>query len=84
LDDILYGGDATVVDLDDVTFNTISKWLRLKSVWWMHYPHHLASLNNGLGLFSIVGFPWLHHTSSLADVTMEIKACTLPEAVKLY
>jgi hypothetical protein len=30
-----------------------------------------------LGLFSIVGFPWLHHTSSLFDVTMEIKARTL-------
>jgi hypothetical protein len=25
----------------------------------------------------LVGFPWLRHTPSLADVTMEIKACTL-------
>jgi hypothetical protein len=40
----------------------------------MHYLHHSALLNSGLGLFGIVGFPWLHHTPSLADVTMEINA----------
>jgi hypothetical protein len=30
---------------------------------------------SSLGLFSIVGFPWLHHIQPLADVTMIIKAC---------
>jgi hypothetical protein len=53
-------------------------------VRWMHYLHHLALLNNGLGLFSIVGFPWLHCASSLADVSVEIKTCDLPKAVELY
>jgi hypothetical protein len=38
-------------------------------------PFSLAS--NGLGLFSIVGYPWLHHKQSLADVSTETKACTL-------
>jgi hypothetical protein len=28
-------------------------------------------------LFSIVGFPWLHHIQTLADVTMETRACNL-------
>jgi hypothetical protein len=41
-------------------------------------------LNSGLGLFSIVGFPWLHHIPALADVTMGTKACSLPNALKLY
>jgi hypothetical protein len=41
-------------------------------------------LNNRLRMFSIAGFPQLHYTPSLADVTMEINACTLPKAVKLY
>jgi hypothetical protein len=53
-------------------------------VRWTHYLYHLALRNNVLGLFIIVGFPWLHYTSSLADVTMEIKACTLLKAAKLY
>jgi hypothetical protein len=44
---------------------------------WMQYLHHSALFNNGLELFSIVGFPWLHHTQSSADVTIETKACTL-------
>jgi hypothetical protein len=42
----------------------------------MQYLHHSASLNNLLGLKMSVGFPWLHHTPSLADVTMETEACT--------
>jgi hypothetical protein len=63
------------------TFNTIAsnilKWLRFKILRWMHYLHHSALFKNEMGLFSIVGFPWLHHIPSLADVTMESKACTL-------
>jgi hypothetical protein len=43
-----------------------------------------ALLKSWLGLLSIVGFPWLHNIPSLADLTKEIKACTLPKAVKLY
>jgi hypothetical protein len=56
---------------------TTLKWLKFKFVKWMHYLHHSAMLNNGLELFSIVGLPWLHHIPSLADVTMETKACTV-------
>jgi hypothetical protein len=52
----------------------------------MHYLYHSALLNNGFGLFIIVGF-WVSavttHTPSLADVTLEINPCTLPKAVKL-
>jgi hypothetical protein len=36
-----------------------------------------ALLISELGLFTIVGLPWLHHIPSLADVTMETKAWTL-------
>jgi hypothetical protein len=43
-----------------------------------------ALFSSGLGLFSVVGFPWLHFIPSLTDVTMEIKTCTLTKAVKLY
>jgi hypothetical protein len=43
----------------------------------------LALLNSGMGLFSIVGFPLLYHIPYLADVTVDIKACTLPKVVKL-
>jgi hypothetical protein len=43
-----------------------------------------ALLCSGLELFSIVGFPWLHHIPPLEDVTMDITACTLPKAMKLY
>jgi hypothetical protein len=39
-----------------------------------------ALLSIGLGLFTIVGFELLHHTSFFADATMEIKSCTLTEA----
>jgi hypothetical protein len=42
-----------------------------------------ALLTSGLALFRIIRFPWLHYTSSLADTTMEIKACNLLKAVKL-
>jgi hypothetical protein len=42
-----------------------------------------ALLISGLGLFSIVGIPWLTHAPSLADVTMGTNACNLPKAVKL-
>jgi hypothetical protein len=42
-----------------------------------------ALLVSGLGLFSIVGIPWLHHAQSLTDVTMGTNACNLPKAVKL-
>jgi hypothetical protein len=70
-----------------ITFNpiasTILKWLRFKFVRWMHCVHYSALLKNGLGLFNIVRFPWLWHTPSLADVTMEIKAYTLLKALKL-
>jgi hypothetical protein len=34
-------------------------------------------LISGLGLFSIVGLPFFHHTPYLADVTMGTKACNL-------
>jgi hypothetical protein len=37
-------------------------------------PDHSTLLNNGLGLFSIVEFPWLFHITSSADVTMKNKA----------
>jgi hypothetical protein len=40
------------------------------------------SLAQQWGLFSIIGFPRIQHTSSLADVTMDTKACTLLKAVK--
>jgi hypothetical protein len=43
----------------------------------MHYLHDPALLNYELDLLNIVGFPWLHQAPPLADVTMEIKACTL-------
>jgi hypothetical protein len=79
---MLFVGDLDVTKFNPIA-STILKWLRFKSVRWMHYLHHSALLNNELGLFSTVGFPWLHHTPPLADVTMEIKACTLPKAVKL-
>jgi hypothetical protein len=49
-------------------------------VWWMHYFHHSDVLNNGLGLYSIVGIPLLQHILSLVDVTMGTKACTILEA----
>jgi hypothetical protein len=81
LDEILQGRDAIAEDVNATTFNpiasTILKRLRFKFLRLMHYLHHSALLDNGLGLFSIVGFPWLHHTPSLADVTTETKACTL-------
>jgi hypothetical protein len=86
LDEILYGGDGIMRDLDVITCNpiasTILKWLRFKFVT-MHYLHYSALLNNCLVLFSIVSFPWLQHTPSLADVNMEIKARTLLKAPKL-
>jgi hypothetical protein len=34
-------------------------------------------LNNGLGLFEIVGFPRLHYMPLLADVATETMTCTL-------
>jgi hypothetical protein len=43
-----------------------------------------ALFNSGFALFSIVGFAWIRHVPSLIDVTMEIKASTLPKAIKLY
>jgi hypothetical protein len=46
-------------------------------VKWMQYLKHSAFFNNGLGLYDIVGYPWLHHIQSLAHITMETKACTL-------
>jgi hypothetical protein len=41
-------------------------------------------LVNGFGLFSIIGFLWLHHKLPLADVTMGTKACTFPKAMKSH
>jgi hypothetical protein len=79
--DILEGGDAIAEDVDAITFNpiasTILKWLGFRVVRRMQYLHHSALLDNGLGLFSIAGFPWSHHMQYLADVVMETKACTL-------
>jgi hypothetical protein len=40
-------------------------------------------LNSGLALFSIVGFPWLHHIPSLVDVTIGTNASNLPNELKL-
>jgi hypothetical protein len=40
---------------------------------WMHCLHHSHLLNDKLGLFRIFGFPWLHHNTSLTDVTMGTK-----------
>jgi hypothetical protein len=57
--------------------STILKCSRFIVLRWMHHLHHSALLNNGLELFSIVGFPWLCHMPSTADVTMETTACTL-------
>jgi hypothetical protein len=69
LDDILYGGDTIVGDIDMITSNImdsiILKWYRLKFLWWMHYLQYSGVLNNGLGLFSVVGSSSLHHTQSL-------------------
>jgi hypothetical protein len=72
-------GDAIVWGVKAIIFNSIAsiilKWLRFKLMMWMYYLRHTALLNNGLGLFSFVWFPWLHHVPSLADVTMETKVC---------
>jgi hypothetical protein len=40
-------------------------------------------LVSGLGLFSIVGLPWLYPIPSLADVTMGTKASNLTKAATL-
>jgi hypothetical protein len=49
------------MDLDVIIFNsiasTILKWLKFKVVMRIYYLHHPTLLNNGLGLFSTVGFP---------------------------
>jgi hypothetical protein len=64
-------------NLDAIIFNPIAsaclKWMRFKVVKRMHYLHHSALPSSGLGLFSIVGFPWLHHMLSSAYVIMEPK-----------
>jgi hypothetical protein len=39
--------------------------------------HHSALLYSGLGLFSIVGFPWFHHIPSFPDVTRGTRASSL-------
>jgi hypothetical protein len=39
----------------------------------MQYLHLTDLINNWLLLFSIVGFPWLHHIKPLADVSIETK-----------
>jgi hypothetical protein len=61
LDEILFGADAVGGNIDMKTSNPIAStnlnWSRFKFVWWMHYLHHSALLNNGLGLFTIAGFP---------------------------
>jgi hypothetical protein len=79
--------DAIALDLHATTFNpvasTILKWLRFTLARWLQYLHHSALLNNVLGLFIIVGFPWLHHTPHFADAEMGIKACSLLRAEKL-
>jgi hypothetical protein len=81
LDDILQRGNAIAGDLVATTYNPTTsktlKILKLKIVRWMQSLYHSALLNSGLGLFSIVGFAWLHHKTSLADVTMGTTACTL-------
>jgi hypothetical protein len=79
--EILYVDDAIEGDLDAIIFNpiasTILKWLRFTVVSWIHYLPYSALLNNRLGLFSIVGFPWVHHIPPLTNVTMDTNACTL-------
>jgi hypothetical protein len=84
---MLYRGDGIVGEHDVLTFNSIAstglKLFTFKFISRMHYLHHAAFLNSRLVLFSIVGFPWLRHTPSVANVTMEVKACALREEVKL-
>jgi hypothetical protein len=36
-----------------------------------------AMFIGGFGLFSIFGFPWLHHIPTSADVTTRTNACNL-------
>jgi hypothetical protein len=80
LEDLLYGGDDIVGYLDATTPNPIaptsSKWLRFKVLKWIQCLHNSTLLNNGLGFKSVVGFSWLHHILSVADVSMETNACT--------
>jgi hypothetical protein len=58
-----------------ITFKPVAsitlKWLRLKFLRWLHYLQHSVLPSNGLGLFTIVRFPWLNHVPFLADGTME-------------
>jgi hypothetical protein len=57
--------------------STTLKWLMFKVVRWIQNLHYSALLNNGLGLFSIVGVISLHHIQSLAYVTMQTRPCSL-------
>jgi hypothetical protein len=83
LDEISYFVDAIVGDVNVKTIDPIVsitlKLFTFKFLRWMHYLHYSASPDNGLELFSIVGYPWLYHIQTLDDVSMGIKACTLPK-----
>jgi hypothetical protein len=54
------------VTLDAIYFNpvvsTILKWLRFKAARLMHYLYHSALLNNGLGLFALLGFRYITYS----------------------
>jgi hypothetical protein len=69
--DIPQGGNAIQGDLDAVIFNPISstilKWLRFKVVSWRHDVQPCITM---VWDCLIVGLFWLHHTQSLANVTM--------------
>jgi hypothetical protein len=52
---LLSVGDTDVITFNPIT-STILKCLRLKFLRWMHYLHQPALLNNGLGLFTLLGF----------------------------
>jgi hypothetical protein len=40
-------------------------------------PAPFSLAQQWVGIFSIVGFPWLHHIPSFADFAMETMVCTL-------
>jgi hypothetical protein len=76
--EIWLGGNAIQGDLDAVIFSpipsTILKWLRFKFV---SLRHDLQPCTAMFWDCLIVGLSWLHHTQSLANVTMATIACNL-------
>jgi hypothetical protein len=71
----------TIRTLDILGFRFINmqenrtSWSRFKFVV-IALPAPFSLAQQWVGII-IVGFPWLRHTPSLSDVTMEIKACAL-------